>query len=233
MNYDLALYPASGPGLGHLMRCMALAEWAVELKAKVIVVLGDNAPVLPWPCAAKMGVGADARVKVADGIRMNDGQASGFWQIVDRECSGDTLGWIYPHFGATPIPSKPTFVGPQWMPLRKRFSGQPFNEHTQFKQAYHYRVEKPRDCEVDICGSDVAATLATARYLRCPPSVIAYEALALGTPVFLHDDVPGYGHLSSAMIAAGVVRSGEMDFPHPRRQHIDGFGAKRLLEALL
>ena len=226
MIYDLALYPASGPGLGHLMRCMALAEWAVELKAKVAVALQHAPGNLAWPCPVIVGAeGYALEFKVAIG----DGRVVGpleAWQIIDGPPEGTdpaTPGYIYPHFGATPVAGFPTFVGPQWMPLRKKFSRRREDRNGVWAC---YRVQAPGMVPADDLWPQWAGGM------LCPPSVIAYEAMALGLPVAIHDDHE-YPRIAGAMWRTGVASWADNWHQATPTNLIDGLGAKRLLEALL
>ena len=223
------------------MRCLALAQWAVELKAKVAVALpiSPGAESLAWPCPVSIGnAKIRGHVSIVDGYPVPP--AEDLWAIVDAMPTNPTAaGFIYPHFGAVPIPGFPTFVGPQWMPLRRAFGyGHPFMG-CERKGRVSYRAPKDlRDYE-PLMGSaqDVCRALSAAEAAWVPASTVAYEALAVGCPVVLNDagSIPAIG---DAMVEAGVATrwdGGEkppvlkgFDFPV-----IDGLGAKRLLEALL
>lgn len=237
MTYDLALYPASGPGLGHLMRCMALAEWAVALKAKPVVCLQPGAPVLAWPCAVVSGGGdAEARVRIADGFPARDD--AGYWFIVDAPPSTgpDVEGYIYPHFGAASADGFPTFVGPQWMPLRKVFSVAPISGHR--RGSVGYRANLPGVTELTgLPSRNVADALGQAAEAIVPPSTIAYEAMAMGCPVrLLRVGFPGCEEIGQAMVEAGAASW--YDDPRPGQpplgmRAVNPRSAERLLEALL
>ena len=243
VTYDLALYPASGPGLGHLMRCMALAEWAVELKAKAIVALGGPSS-LAWPCAVALPVvSIDARVHIQDGGTNRFGGRA-VWRVVDAVPTDltdpmlcDSAGIVYPHFGAVPVGGFPTFVGPQWMPLRPGLAnGLPpkVRQATAIGSGWcRYRCEKPRGY-VDLAAVPDDEWFLHYEGVVCPPSTIAYEAMTAGMKVAIHEEHE-HKDIMLAMFKAGAAVSAEDESRH--RAHttdlIDGLGARRLLEALL
>lgn len=220
------------------MRCMALAEWAVELKAKVVVCISlDPYVALSWPCPVSVGQPADATVSIGDGSV----HPAAKWHVIDAALKAphyEADGYIYPHFGAVPQLGSPTFVGPQWMPLRKRFSqGDLHSERSG--DCVSYRASRAGYRELR--GMSEAATfyaLSIAPHALLPASVIAYEALTLGCPVRLLDGItPACDEIGVAMAQAGVAvwdtLAGEKTLPPGPPEGLDGLGAKRLLEALL
>jgi len=237
VKYDLALYPAPGPGLGHLMRCLALAQWAVELKAKVLVALREPTAIA-WPCAVLCDyeVEPEASVSVIDGTGTAE-PAVNVWAIVDElpGAHNAITGFIYPHFGAEPVPGYPTFVGPSWMPLRREFSSGPWTvPGGRSDWACSYRAQ--REGYRDIAGHSACwELLGQANHALVPASTIAYEALALGCPIrLLRGITPDCDRIGTAMVAEGVaVWDDEAVATLPPMQIGDGLGAKRLLEALL
>lgn len=244
MTYDLALYPAAGPGLGHLMRCYALAEAAVEMGKRVVVVLEKWAPEIEWPCAVELRGARTADVVIVDGKpNMSAGPA---WFVIDEPPElvdprdRHVEGYIYPHFGAVPIDGLPTFVGPRWMPLRKAFSqAAPVAKR---ERALSYRL--PDDVYVlndDVSGmtaAQVRDAMWSASEIVCPPSTIAYEAMACGCSVILShadqlsDPHPAGEAIGEAMVAAGAA-TWWPDHVVTVCDQVDGRGALRLLEALL
>lgn len=242
MTYDLALYPAPGPGRGHLMRCYALAEWAVVLEAKPIVVLGLDAPSIAWPCPVLRGtprVVARAKLSIidvpADAEALYENTASAWWitDVPEPPERPEALGFIYPHFGAEPVLGYPTFVGPTWMPLRRRFC-HPRTSVRRTAEWARYRTDEPRGYW-DLTAEPLDNWYKRFEGVVCPPSVMAYEAMAAGVKVRLHYD-HAFPHLTAAMWEARVVGL-EADVTTHRfadvHNEIDGLGAKRLLEALL
>lgn len=246
-TYDLALYPAPGPGLGHLMRCLALAQWAVELNARVIVCLPilPEMPRMPWPCPVLVGRYCnEARVTINDGSvgPLQDDPHVPVWYMIDGKDSwvhsGNVVGAIYPHFGARPVPGFPTFVGPSWMPLRLPFQYEPVNEPRTFAPASYRAGERKGHVKLEGSAQDVRRTLSLATHAVVPASTVAYEALASGCPVrLLRDITPDCDRIGAAMVAAGVATwddsSDALALPAKHRYGVDGLGAKRLLEALL
>lgn len=227
------------------MRCIALAEWAVALKAKVIVSVLVDAPDLSWPCPMAVGR-SDLKAKVAiqDGGGGMTFAGPSIWRIIDAPppdlsdpilCDG--AGLIYPHFGAFPINGFPTFAGPQWMPLRRPFSGGSLRgapERTNSAVGYRSEGRNVRELR-GLPAHEVAAELRWAEYAVVPPSTIAYEALACATPLrLLRVDYP-CADIGAAMVDARVAiwddeqTQGAFSCPDV----IDGLGAKRILEALL
>lgn len=237
-TYDLALYPASGPGLGHLMRCMALAEWAVELKAKVIAITQESS--LVWPCSLLTSGGISARIAIADGLSAQPGGGAQHWRIIDglNDGSGPAYGYIYPHFGAVPVPGFPTFVGPQWMPLRRGFEmWGPGGKRAAAAVTYRAPTDAwglPLRAQT---GQQAAECFREAEAAWVPPSTVAYEALASGCALVLHRQ-SGSLEIGQAMHDAAVATwwdgtGGPPVLIKRKERPIDGLGAKRLLEALL
>lgn len=251
-SYDLALYPAAGPGLGHLMRCMALAEAAVDLKARAVVVLGEvTAVAIEWPAPVLI---SNENAHPAADLAILDGPRdprpyptpnSEVWRIVDERPAGvdDVTGFIYPHYGAAPVHEYPTFVGPEWMPLRREFvamtAAMTAVAAQRSKHLCSYKCANPPQGTRKLEGlgaREVAGALRMCRGLMCPPGTIAYEGLACGAPVMLlHTDISACEAVGTAMVAAGVASwSDTLILPARSAQsHIDGRGAIRLLEALL
>ena len=230
------------------MRCMALAEWAVELKARVIVCFAvADYPPLAWPCPVLYGRQEEAHVIIVDGSgpRVTHGDAvPGRWYVVDgppvsEAYQTDALGYIYPHFGAVPVHGFPTFVGPQWMPLRLPFQYEPLNEPRSSFAPASYRAPGSRGVKLEgMDAQDVRRTLSLASHAVVPASTVAYEALASGCPVrLLRDITPECDQVGAAMVAAGVATwddsADALAMPARHRYGVDGLGAKRLLEALL
>lgn len=245
MSFDLALYPASGPGLGHLMRCMALAQWAVELKAKAIVMLAQDAPALQWPCAvarASNKVTAKANVHIADAPGsdyLHGLSGPALWRVVDVKADEprDYAGYIYPHFGAEPFSILPTFVGPSWMPLRQIFSRDPAiigKERAAWGVSYRAQRAGYKSLE-GRHEYGISLALSIAREAVVPASTVAYEAFALGCPVrLLRDITPDCDRIGAAMVAEGVAVWDDEPVRTLSPARIgDGLGAKGLLEALL
>lgn len=255
MTFDLALYPAAGPGLGHLMRCYALAEAAVEMKAKVIVVrpageAPDAGLSMAWPCPVLVGRPEEAHVSIADGLSPSPSHGdamAGRWYITDTRPlpahhQNDAVGYIYPHFGAVPVPGFPTFVGPGWMPLRRAFmvSQMPIRRLGTLMYKAPPEIERAEfGLHGSLCvglpanGAADAADLMRECYRAVvPPSTIAYEALAMGLSVeLLHVAFPGCEQVGQAMVDAGVATwYGDAAVRPP---YYDGLGAARLLKALL
>jgi hypothetical protein len=225
------------------MRCYALAEAAVEMGKRVIVFL-DEAHDLTWPCAVILDAELEKlqwpgfRVWVVDNPNCSipwGADGSPVWRIIDHPDVdlASYHGVIYPHFGAEPIPGYPTFYGPQWMPLRKAF-----RQHFPWPDmpAAHRAIATYRHKRTDF--NELFGT--EKRWwnrldgLICPPSTIAYEAMAARISVALHDD-HDYPHIADAMIEAGVAVPAErMGWRQAEpTTAIDGRGAIRLLEALL
>lgn len=245
MTYDLALYPAPGPGLGHLMRCLALAQWAVELKAKVIVCLpvAPETRALPWPCPVAVGrTEGNAAVSVVDGkCHVLTDRHIPAWYFVDGqdwEHDGNVAGCIAPHFGAAPVHGFPTFVGPSWIPLRRQFSLPPaIIDNQRAKWGVTYRATRDGYHSLENRSAyDVFCALSVAREAVVPASTIAYEALTLGCPVrLLRGITPDCDRIGAAMVAEGVAvwDDDQTVATLPPMQVGDGLGAKRLLESLL
>lgn len=238
------------------MRCYALAEAAIEMKAKVLVALAAPSTI-DWPCPVVMDNETGSIGNITIGVLVVDGvevpaqegvpgqDRAEYWSIIDSVPDGSMYadGYIYPHFGATPIPGYPTFYGPQWMPLRKGFRignslvgtmvGTYRHEQVEVHGGDHYSVSLEQH-------HDMAWALSRCSAVIVPPSTIAYEAMALNVHVNLHDAVKGYEHIATAMIEAKVahmftgpiktVKSGDSVRFNSR---VDGRGAIRLLEALL
>lgn len=242
VTYDLALYLASGPGLGHLMRCYALAETAVEMKAKVIVAVAKPGNI-KWPCTVITGImkptmerpglfivdASDAENDFEIAHRKN------IWRIIDSpdaEMKGYS-GAIYPHFGATPIPGYPTLYGEQWMPLRRHFrhmDDPPGRERVAGYKISAHIAEHDRSGQGTIPSIEL---MSQADRVIVPASTVAYEALAAGRHVQLHDNVDGLEHVRDAMLEAGVAEMWPNEKLAPGVKHLDGLGARRILEALL
>ena len=251
MNYDLALYPASGPGLGHLMRCYAIAEAAVEMGRKVVVVLDKEAPYPVWPCVVLLDEGEDrwpdAEVSITDIPRQGSRKSCrklGAWRIVDKmPVAKERIGaggYIYPHFGATPVPGYPTLYGEQWMPLRKQFRG---GKATGTETGTYRQPDDIEPGAIKLQG-DTASALRRCIRATVPPSTIAYEAMAMGVNVELSYDPDEYtedmaailDRIAAAMVAGGAARMWTPDLHRASRTKanpIDGRGAIRILEVLL
>lgn len=239
MTYDLALYPASGPGLGHLMRCYALAEAAVEMGKRVLVSLKEPTD-FGWPCAVVLDSGEKAWAKsvhaIVDGVANRKNEA---WYIIDNAKDATEWcdpvgpapsGYIYPHFGASPIPGYPTLYGEQWMPLRKQFREMKQAPMAQESPA-GYKVSRTiEDGEAEILP---ISRMSRTNRVIVPASTVAYEALAASRHVQLHDNVDGLQDIRDAMIEAGVAEMWPGEALGHGATHIDGLGAKRILEALL
>ena len=254
MRYDVILFADNSVGYGRMMRALALAE-AVALAGKQALVFLDNEPPgwLRWPCPVIVGWiepgRLDTELLIVDTDRADYMSAAKIvhhdvhlqrWRIVDspdEAFNADLAGYIYPHFGASPIAGRPTLFGEQFMPLRHEFG-----------VAYELSVTHP-DKRVrlgtlsyrhaDTSYHPTPNGLLTADYLSrweklvCPPSTIAYEAMCVGTPVFLHDGLPQYAHIKDAMIDAGAaLDANAINFKRATTSKVDGRGARRLVDIL-
>lgn len=260
MRYDLALCCVgdSEIGYGHIMRTFALAEAAVWMEKKVIVVINGDPPPLTWPCPVLM-LGTDSEPSSSDAslvifdfplnLPVVGGHRQGEWRMIDvypseEECKalGDIGGLIYPHFGARPVEGFPTLVGQQWMPVQDkwRIMGKPMGKEGRVL----YRVPEEvvgkerhghgRVIELGDRGWESSSeAMAYADRVVCPPCTFAYEAAAAGRLVNLvcEPDHPSYP-IGEAMVAAGYASW----WGGPTQNHrmlLKTEGAKRILEALL
>jgi hypothetical protein len=143
--------------------------------------------------------------------------------------------FVYPHYGhhdALDQASLPAGVfghwGPAYMPLRPDFADPPTVPGSP--HVLNYALMRDRGQELL-----TAEKLSGYAGVVSPPSTIAYEALAVGTRLWVSDELPEYAHIADAMIGAEVAEYAD-EYPRyaiEQRRHIDGLGAKRLLEAVL
>ena len=238
MTYDLALYTDGGEekGRGHLMRTLALVEAALRAKLKVVVVVPNADLALGWPCpvyAGRFGF-PEAKVTVADGWEIKCD-----WAVADDSLRGwECGGVIYPHPGKKSFGKKPVLRGPEYYPLRTQFRAPVLG--VKYRTGIAYRLPGAQTLLRDIAKErisveEVHEMVGGARYIVCPPSVIAYEAMAMGTAVCLHDGLPQYEHISKALIKAGWAErwySGSPPGPRPREPKLDGLGADRIIKEI-
>ncbi len=93
--------------------------------------------------------------------------------------------------------------------------------------------------EEGLSWADTMYFVKAAKYLVCPPSVIAYEAMRVGTPVILHKEVEGHDLIVDALVKKGyatTVEGWKESGPPPAHREspiIDGLGAQRVLQEFI
>lgn len=258
MNYDLALCAICDDeiGYGHVMRCYALAEAAVSMGKKTIVAVGGKPPPLSWPCAV-IKMDDEYRIRPTDAAtvifdypameyRCGEGPTRP-WLFVDALPDTKSLegigrnidGFIYPHFGARPIPGFPTLYGEQWMPVRAEFAKLREKPANLKRVLMHARVpgKMATAPHVRVLGKggweDSIEPMKDAAKVVTPPCTLAYEALAAGRRVELvYGDDDTRRPIGNAMLDAGAaVRFGGVRVSSP--PPFDANGAQRILEAIL
>jgi hypothetical protein len=248
-------------GWGHAMRTLAVAEALVEMgqacvrwmttTPEAIRGLNPLCPVAMWP-----GPYAWASGLFVDGLKMkeNEEPREETWIVVDNGNGREGYNRICPHFGAEKRDwgSGMVATGPMWMPLRHELAFQPSLYDTGGK-ILSYRVNLAALIK-DVYPTEVIGLEELGgrswwlegpyRYAIVPPSVIAYECMVLGIPVYL---VPLEGQsteIGDAMVDLGVAfwyREDEKSGPNSvrdamakhARSLVDGRGAERVANLLL
>lgn len=248
----------AGPeiGWGHAVRQLALAQALVEIGGRpTFLTRTREALRLDWPCPVRLVDAVDPRAgTVMDLPEPPDTTAPDrvVW-FDDYGHAPDVLG-VDPHFGAH-LRRTSGFLGPQWAPVRKGFAecgdseGQAWTPRSGV-YVYGPHPELPKGLEPVTAPSfrtwDVARAMVGAVCALVPPSMVALECLAVGTPVVLYVPGPKWQPIADAMVEAGVARvwSGEKDdhtlacvladdglrgrMSEAGRDHVDGRGAQRL-----
>jgi len=249
-------------GWGHAMRTLAVAQelkdranvavrWATSTPS-AIRGLGPPCPVSEWP-----GPKTWATSLFVDGAftMKPDGEPRDqTWVMVDHGTGPEGYNRICPHFGAASRGwrSGSICTGPAWMPLRRgvAFGGTADIRRNRYdKSAPVLRYNGSGDPDL---GSWWFKNWSLA---IVPPSVIAYECMALGIPVLLvplPNDQPN--DIVDAMVEAGVawryhgegtenyiadkhtakgMRKSLEERATLARSYIDGRGAERIADLLL
>ena len=239
---------------------MALAEALVAKGVRTLFVTRTREALrLDWPCPVQVGTPPSAKAHVYD---LHDwGAKDGAANVLTFEDYGGltTGAWaaIDPHFGAAARHGdriQAGFLGPKWAPLREPFGRQFLpaqNKSGVFVYGDAPALPKGAPKPVRYAGFNArhaahAMTMSTLALV--PPSMIALECLAVGTPVVLYVPGPKWQPIADAMVQAGVAaiwdgkdatlgRILADDRERKRmsdagREAVDGRGADRLAEWL-
>lgn len=255
VKFDLLINTAGGGdiGFGHMARAMALAQAAQDASMSCVVALNEDAAHhWRWPCPV-IPVRPGGAPTVDRRVVIHDLPAEEFYdrpfggpydsspvQVLIED--GDNLDVhdeadliVYPHPGPLPFRTGvPVAMGPQYYPLRRSFRKPPDEGRTRDGAVLTYRFDRMlRDLSKEsLSEHEVFEVLSDAPCIICPPSVIAYEAMAMGTPVVLHRQV-GYDHIVDALVDAGMAVAWEDDGDYsglePKR-HVGGYGAHEILQ---
>ena len=258
-------------GWGHAVRQLALAEALVGKGVSTLFVTRtEEALGLDWPCPV-WRVADVARCELPNpyGTAVydlpepceNDGGH------LEREVSfrdhgplpgdeNETDYVVSPHFGAAWYDwTVPTLLGPRWAPIRRAFALYPIrNENRSGIFVYGDAPEVPKGLLVKrphtMNARATASQIAGCTIALVPPSMIALECLAVGTPVVLYVPGPKWQPIADAMVEAGVAEiwSGAPEdytlacvladdgkrrrMAEAGREAVDGGGAGRLAEWL-
>ena len=247
-------------GWGHAVRQLALAEALVAKGVPTLFVSRTREALsLDWPCPVQhdpeplfMEGEIDARV-VFDGVRPRSEWALLFDDYGDGPL-GDYL--VDPHFGAVTRHHSlaRSFLGPRWAPLRSEFehyARNPRNENRSGVFVYGDApdlVNLPPIRPASFNAKHTAKLMASCAVALVPPSMVALECLAVGTPVVLYVPGPKWQPIADAMVQAGVAHIWDgKDYTLGRvladdgerkrmaeagREAVDGLGAERLAEWL-
>ena len=251
--FDLVVHCHGGGayGHGHASRMLAVAKAGVRAGIRVAVHASlDVLSGWDWPCA-KIVLGSVDRipsdVHVIDSYGPEEfllriRRESLVWLVSDGESyesetkHSANVGYIYPHFGESPSFNAPVLMGPRYYPLRPEFRPQ-WTEKIRGRTGVGYRINPTfglRDLSAEkLSVSEMRYFIGGAKYIVCPPSVVAYEAMSLGTPVLIHGD-HGWPDLAQSLVDAGVashyegvpVRGGRTE------RFVDGRGADRIILAI-
>lgn len=254
MDAEVALWVCGGEGLGHNMRILALAQQAKEMGVKALIC-GRPDSGLNWPfplCRT-----ASAPHNIVDGkMDLTETAAvaiSGYtWFIMDRTAMVSEIGYdegvgvIIPHdFVFEELPACKALLGSSFYPLRAQFASGPCvgirgRRPLGYRLPERYKGEYRDLADENLVVGDMIYFMGSAPKFICPPSVVAYECLALGTPIMLHDEVdPEHAAITDALVAKGwatrvIPKPGDKTVVRMSgSKHIDGLGAARILEAIL
>jgi spore coat polysaccharide biosynthesis predicted glycosyltransferase SpsG len=259
---DVVLIADAGPGIGwgHAVRQLALAEALVAQRVRTLFVTRTrDALALDWPCPVRLVCDADLYSMSLEErpTKVNDlrwGGPMGGLLFDDYGNAPEKQMAVDPHFGAV-LRRTAGFLGPRWAPLRAPFSvGHLASESRSGVFVYGDTPALPSSV-VPVRHSGFDARKAAATMGRCaialvPPSMVALECLAIGTPVVLYVPGPKWQPIADAMVAAGVAKlwSGRADdhtlgcvladdglrrrMSEAGREAVDGRGAERLAEWL-
>lgn len=268
MKPDVILIADAGGsiGWGHAVRQLALAEALVAKGVPTLFVSRTREALsLDWPCPVMVGAvpdGARATVWDLPAVKMPPALATSALVFDDHaEIVGPTL-YVDPHFGAVDrYESRPTIgcrptglLGPRWAPLRSEFehyARNPRNENRSGVFVYGDApdlVNLPPIRPTSFNAKHTAKLMASCAVALVPPSMVALECLAVGTPVVLHVPGPKWKPIADAMVQAGVAHIWDgKDYTLGRvladdgerrrmaeagREAVDGLGAERLAEWL-
>lgn len=278
MTPDVVLLADAGPGIGwgHAVRQLALAEALVAKRVRTLFVTRTREALgLDWPCPTWVvfdveKAAIEARTLVYDLPEFVD--TPDIWtgeNILQFADYGppppDYLApSVCPNFAAhTHDWTVASFLGPRWAPLRKGFASVPSfrkgaipeNRSGLFVYGDFPALPKgtPASVYLKTFGGEsyqAAHTIGMCVAALVPPSMVALECLAVGTPVVLYVPGPKWQPIADAMEAAGVARiwSGNPEdhtlacvladdglrrrMAEAGRDHVDGRGAERLAEWL-
>jgi spore coat polysaccharide biosynthesis predicted glycosyltransferase SpsG len=260
----------AGPeiGWGHAVRQLALAEALCERGVRTLFVTRTReALALDWPCPVQVVDGhphlpAATRTVVCDdptGFERCDSLRAAPVVFMDYGMVGDAPDLaVCPNFAATSFPwGYPALLGPRWAPLRSEFATralEPRNENRTGIFVYGNAPALPKECQAvrptSMNAKVQAKAIAGCTLAVVPPSMVALECLALGTPVVLHVPGPKWQPIADAMVQAGVAEiwSGAPDdytlacvladdgkrrrMAEAGREAVDGRGSERLVEWL-
>jgi hypothetical protein len=250
-EYDLALHIGDGPGMGHNMRVYALAQAAVR-SGVTVAVTGNAAIELGWPCI--LAGDPRARVHITDGLPPVDSSLyTDSWVIVDSPDVTDVWGGagvIIPHdFDIDRADlANGAIIGSNFYPVREEFRdvytslgvGVRGLRPLGYRLPERYKGEYRDLAEEKLTVGDMIYFMGSAPLFICPPSVVAYECLALGTPLMLHNEVDeSHAPITDALVARGWAKRMDPEPGDPtvvtagRPKRIDGKGAERILDLVL
>lgn len=268
MKPEVVLIADAGPGIGwgHAVRQLALATALVGKGVRTLFVTRTREALsLDWPCPV-WEVGDVARCELPNATvvydlpddAVNEGHNGGV-RFDDYGPRASYLDYVVcPNFAATAHEwDTPAFLGPRFAPLRHPFNDGWLKSETRHGVAV-YGLDAPdlppgvvlRPGRGSMRARDMAAYLGSATVALVPPSMVALECLAIGTPVVLYVPGPKWQPIADAMEAAGVAKvwSGRADdhtlgcvladdglrrrMSEAGREAVDGRGSERLAEWL-
>lgn len=270
MKPDVILIADAGPGIGwgHAVRQLALANALVGKGVRTLFVTRTHeALTLDWPCLVWL-VGDVARCELPspwatvvydlpdDAVNEGRYAAVRFGDYGPR-ASRDLDYVVCPNFAATAHEwDAPALLGPRFAPLREPFNDgwlPAQNRAGVFVYGDAPALPKGSPPSFTVPGFSArrsAHAMSMAAVALVPPSMVALECLAIGTPVVLYVPGPKWQPIADAMEAAGVARiwSGRADdhtigcvladdglrrrMSEAGREAVDGRGADRLAEWL-